>query len=89
MTVIFSLIISRLYEGHKGDPHMTLEGDPHMTLEAAEALCIRGTVRSKGGYQFSRDLRLKEVRTDPGIFLPRVSYRRLVADVVIIKKTYQ
>ena len=59
MTVIFSLIISRLYEGHKGDPHMT--------LEAAEALCIRGTVRSKGGYQFSRDLRLKEVRTDPGI----------------------
>ena len=43
----------RLLEGHIFDPNLT--------LEAAEALCVRGTVRTEGGYQFSRDLRLKEV----------------------------
>ena len=46
-------IFFRLLEGHIFDPNLT--------LEAAEALCVRGTVRTEGGYQFSRDLRLKEV----------------------------
>ena len=35
--------------------------DTDLTDEAAEALCQRGTKKVEGGYQFTRDLRLKQV----------------------------